>query len=165
MFTPPRGPLQPTRGRPLPPARARSTIASKSEEERWKKTAQMRVAPTILKSHLTQIKQSSVYFDWVWCMVLKTINFPLQRMTVIYHIDINEYAEDMVVNDSSDTIHVVLTKMFSFNSLAKTVFFYLNTRYICFDDCWEVLKTGNKLYENQNGVYVCICCNLWKWRG
>ena len=55
-------------------------------------------------------------------MVLKTINFPLQRKTVIYHIDINEYAEDMVVNDSSDTIHVVLTKMFSFNSLAKTVF-------------------------------------------
>ena len=85
----------------------------------------MRVAPTILKSHLTQIKQSSVYFDWVWCMVLKTINFPLQRMTVIYHIDINKYAEDIVVNDSSDTIHVVLTKMFSFNSLAKTVFFIL----------------------------------------
>lgn len=56
-------------------------------------------------------------------MVLKTINFPLQRMTVIYHLDINEYVEDMVVNDSSDTIHVVLTKMFSFNSLAKTGFF------------------------------------------
>lgn len=58
-------------------------------------------------------------------MVLKTINFPLQRMTVIYHLDINEYVEDMVVNDSSDTIHVVLNKMFSFNSLAKTVFFML----------------------------------------